>query len=1089
MPFLMLCDDTMTAITPPQQTEAMMTTTAITPHPQTEDTETMTQTMKGANTPGTTTRKVAQAVAAPKHVTMTTTAITPPQKVAQAVAAPKHTAETATMEKRCQKRLIYDSSDMDSSEEEEEEKRKRRRVRTTLQRTGKRSAPSPMPKKKKPGKKRKTKEQISEEADAIAAAKALEKIAISAAVADADIEGKLALPDNMMDASIVAGLNRGSGSPFCKKLGFLFFVAEVTGNNIFDFVHKDSNEDNGKCPKSLNVSNKYSVPMLPRMTPSIKEIVYGYYTFVEEHYAQVSNEVMSRREYLSKGLPLDLNHEQKLRHLLEARNILWGYWVCTEGSNATDMRSEIIAEICKNLPGAKNNAEFDQLRQDYIEQGKIDAAERDEEREQEEGSHEVEEEEERSDDLTVDNSEQEEEERSDDKIVVETVYSEQEDEDEMLHETREGTDDDDGDDASDNNGDGDDNNDEGCGKADDADDADDNDDGDENEETKAKEGKEDSQKIIEGTEEEEVTKLPGGEGVGNTEEGTATTTTRTPLLSLPLADADNGGGKQGPCVHSGSDRDSDSDSEQSEYSKSSNDGSSHSADGVARRIARRRAPKRDVNIKKNDVNIKKAVEDKKPKPKRYINTTAVGQAVDNKPTPKKKGGVKINSGLITNVDSSGLEIGGNKLKNNELLGTDHLLSEKYNVGQEAAIYAAICDPSIDHRRLALRGIDSVINAVFTASGDDGWDKSAEKKIDKLKSIIAKKQFQRTKERVKAYSSLMDIWEKHQYTENLGEIKGNPPKHSKGNVYDEGGCHFVEVARDAFQVGKAFLAMAEKDGIGPLRCHWEFDLMEACDLIHTNGNTPTAQERMFAILVCIVLSAATKDRKCIDATVKLKKALGGLTPTLVANANCDTVSEAIRSAGIHMRKAEYLIILAEKIVSEFNGMVPDNFEVLLSFKGISHKTGTIIMQEGYCHILGVPVDLHVSQVSVALGFYWPKNGKRIQKKSKWKVVVDTVHVEHSLRTIFEEKDYKDINMVMGGMAQLLTQTVPLRTELAEMGVDLDDEVAQVQAAVSTIVRCNFTEPYEQELLWYMIATIRDHYGGDEEEDSDSDEEKE
>ncbi len=120
---------------------------------------------------------------------------------------------------------------------------------------------------------------------------------------------------------------------------------------------------------------------------------------------------------------------------------------------------------------------------------------------------------------------------------------------------------------------------------------------------------------------------------------------------------------------------------------------------------------------------------------------------------------------------------------------------------------------------------------------------------------------------------------------------------------------------------------------------------------------------FQLLVATQLAA-----QCTDARVNLvTPALFAKFPDVEAFAGADIVEmeEAIRSTGFYHNKARNLIACAQKLLTDFGGIVPQTMEALLSLPGVGRKTANLLLGD----IFGQPavvVDTHAKRITGRLG---------------------------------------------------------------------------------------------------------------------------
>ena len=122
---------------------------------------------------------------------------------------------------------------------------------------------------------------------------------------------------------------------------------------------------------------------------------------------------------------------------------------------------------------------------------------------------------------------------------------------------------------------------------------------------------------------------------------------------------------------------------------------------------------------------------------------------------------------------------------------------------------------------------------------------------------------------------------------------------------------------------------------------------------------------FEVLILTILSAQTTDR----AVLLVKKSLFTKypTPATLAKAKAEDVEPIIHSLGFYHAKARHIIAAAQKLVSEFGGIVPKTMDELLTIPGVGRKTANIVMYHGHGKNDGIAVDTHVRRLAQRIGF--------------------------------------------------------------------------------------------------------------------------
>lgn len=134
---------------------------------------------------------------------------------------------------------------------------------------------------------------------------------------------------------------------------------------------------------------------------------------------------------------------------------------------------------------------------------------------------------------------------------------------------------------------------------------------------------------------------------------------------------------------------------------------------------------------------------------------------------------------------------------------------------------------------------------------------------------------------------------------------------------------------------------------------------------TNPNATTELNftNNFELLVAVMLSAQCTDSRVNQVTPALFKTCP--TPEIMAKTESYEILEYIKSVSYPNAKAEHLHNMAEKLVKDYNGTVPDDFDALLSLPGVGRKTANVMLVVAFDKP-AMPVDTHVFRVSNRIG---------------------------------------------------------------------------------------------------------------------------
>ncbi|MCK5708577.1 MAG: endonuclease III [Candidatus Aureabacteria bacterium] len=137
------------------------------------------------------------------------------------------------------------------------------------------------------------------------------------------------------------------------------------------------------------------------------------------------------------------------------------------------------------------------------------------------------------------------------------------------------------------------------------------------------------------------------------------------------------------------------------------------------------------------------------------------------------------------------------------------------------------------------------------------------------------------------------------------------------------------------------------------------------------------ENIFQLLVAVILSAQCTDARVNIVTKELFKKYKNVDDFVLISQS--KLEEEIHSTGFFRNKTKNIIATAKRIKDEFNGIVPDNMEDLLTFQGVARKTANIILYHGFGKNIGIAVDTHVFRVTGRLGIAGWKDPKKTEKE--------------------------------------------------------------------------------------------------------------
>lgn len=134
------------------------------------------------------------------------------------------------------------------------------------------------------------------------------------------------------------------------------------------------------------------------------------------------------------------------------------------------------------------------------------------------------------------------------------------------------------------------------------------------------------------------------------------------------------------------------------------------------------------------------------------------------------------------------------------------------------------------------------------------------------------------------------------------------------------------------------------------------------------NRPIAETELtykdpYSLLVAVILSAQCTDKRVNIVTPPLIEAYP--TPQAMAAATAEEIFEFIKSISFPNNKSKHLVGMAQMLVNDFDGVMPDNVEDLQKLPGVGRKTANVIASVVF-NLPAMAVDTHVFRVSERIG---------------------------------------------------------------------------------------------------------------------------
>ncbi len=148
----------------------------------------------------------------------------------------------------------------------------------------------------------------------------------------------------------------------------------------------------------------------------------------------------------------------------------------------------------------------------------------------------------------------------------------------------------------------------------------------------------------------------------------------------------------------------------------------------------------------------------------------------------------------------------------------------------------------------------------------------------------------------------------------------------------------------------------------------------------NPQTELDYSSNFELLIAVVLSAQATDKGVNKATAKLFPIAN--TPQALLDLGESKLKQAIKTIGLYNSKGANIIKLCQRLLEQYNGLVPQTREELESLAGVGRKTANVILNTAFGQPT-IAVDTHIFRVSNRTAIAKGKNVLEVEQKlEKW-----------------------------------------------------------------------------------------------------------
>ena len=178
---------------------------------------------------------------------------------------------------------------------------------------------------------------------------------------------------------------------------------------------------------------------------------------------------------------------------------------------------------------------------------------------------------------------------------------------------------------------------------------------------------------------------------------------------------------------------------------------------------------------------------------------------------------------------------------------------------------------------------------------------------------------------------------------------------------------------------------------------------------------------FTLLIAVLLSAQCTDKKVNEVTPALFAA--GPDPAAMAALAEAEIFGLIRQLGLARTKAKNVRRLAQLLMEQHAGQVPQSLQELEALPGVGHKTASVVMSQAF-GVPAFPVDTHIHRLAQRWGLSGGDNVKQTEQDLKALFPRDAWNRLH-LQIIFYGREHCTARGCDGRVCPLCRELYPNR----------------------------------------------------------------
>lgn len=178
------------------------------------------------------------------------------------------------------------------------------------------------------------------------------------------------------------------------------------------------------------------------------------------------------------------------------------------------------------------------------------------------------------------------------------------------------------------------------------------------------------------------------------------------------------------------------------------------------------------------------------------------------------------------------------------------------------------------------------------------------------------------------------------------------------------------------------------------------IIKELERLYPETPIPLDHQDPYTLLIAVLLSAQCTDERVNKVTPFLFRKANN--PFDMVKLSVKEIEDIVRPCGLGPAKSKNIHRLSQILLEKYNGVVPNQIELLEELPGVGHKTASVVMAQSF-NVPAFPVDTHIHRLMTRWKLTNGRNVEQTEKDAK-KLFPENLWNKLHLQIIFYGREY-------------------------------------------------------------------------------------